>query len=369
MTHRIAILAAALCCALPPAYAQSEKPSVAPTAAKPADKPFALMVGDKAPPITITEWVKGDEVKNFDAGKVYVVEFWATWCGPCVASMPHLSKLQKEYADKGVRIIGVSASDKRNTLDLVKAMVKDKGDGMGYTVAWDADRTTAQAWMGAAGRNGIPCSFVVDKTGRVAYIGHPMELDGPLAEIVAGKFDIERAASNYRTQALAEAAALPLEAALQKAAKAQDWDAAIKATDDLMALGGDNVATSAARKFDILLLRKKDDVAAYAWARTVMTGPAKDDPMLLNQIAWAIVDPDATLANRDVDLAITLATRADELTKGSNAGVLDTLARAHFAKGNIAKAIELQTKAVALDKSLESTLVEYKAALAKRTGG
>ena len=69
-----------------------------------------LNVGDAAPPLSIVEWVKGDE---FDLAKdmkrqFHVVEFWATWCGPCIQAMPHLSALQAEYEGRGVTIIGIN---------------------------------------------------------------------------------------------------------------------------------------------------------------------------------------------------------------------------------------------------------------------
>ena len=56
-----------------------------------------LKVGDPAPPIKVGEWVKGDSVAGFEPGKVYVMEFWATWCPPCVAAIPHISELQAKY--------------------------------------------------------------------------------------------------------------------------------------------------------------------------------------------------------------------------------------------------------------------------------
>jgi thiol-disulfide isomerase/thioredoxin len=55
----------------------------------------AVKVGDPAPPLKVEKFLKGDPVKAFKPGHVYVVEFWATWCRPCVASMPHLTELQK----------------------------------------------------------------------------------------------------------------------------------------------------------------------------------------------------------------------------------------------------------------------------------
>src|SRR5262245_9646167 len=68
----------------------------------------SLTVGDKPPALEVSAWVKGDAVKSFESGKVYVVEFWATWCPPCRKSIPHLTELQAKYKEKGVTIVGVS---------------------------------------------------------------------------------------------------------------------------------------------------------------------------------------------------------------------------------------------------------------------
>src|SRR5688500_9275436 len=74
---------------------------------KPAKKPeITLKVGDPAPPLKATKWLQGAEVTGFNPGKVYVVEFWAVWCGPCIVMMPHMSDMQEEFKDKGVTFIG-----------------------------------------------------------------------------------------------------------------------------------------------------------------------------------------------------------------------------------------------------------------------
>jgi len=63
-------------------------------------------IGDPAPPLRVTQWIKGTPVDQFEKGRVYVIEFWATWCKPCVAAMPHLSVLTREYKEK-VTVIGI----------------------------------------------------------------------------------------------------------------------------------------------------------------------------------------------------------------------------------------------------------------------
>ena len=73
----------------------------------------SLKVGDLAPALKVSKWLQGDAVRNFEPGKVYVVEFWATWCGAPIRYMPHLAELQARYKDQGVTIISFTSRDSR----------------------------------------------------------------------------------------------------------------------------------------------------------------------------------------------------------------------------------------------------------------
>lgn len=160
---------------------------------------FAAELGDPAAPLAIQEWVKGEPV-DLAAGKgekIHVVEFWATWCGPCRTSIPHLTELQAKYKDKGVVFVGVSDEDPA----MVKPFVADQGANMDYVVAVDKDRQTSEGYMTAYGQNGIPAAFIVDKEGRVAWVGHPMVgLDEALEAMVAGTYDIAAAKAEAAAQ-------------------------------------------------------------------------------------------------------------------------------------------------------------------------
>jgi len=148
-----------------------------------------LKEGSKAPVLTADRWIKGEPVKRFEPGVVYLVEFWATWCGPCVRAIPHLTELQKKHGDKLV-VIGVAGAEKppKNGPDKrfenVKLFVASQGPKMDYRVVFDPSRTSWQDWMTASGRGGIPSTFIVDHTGKIAWIGHPDMADAPLEAIV-----------------------------------------------------------------------------------------------------------------------------------------------------------------------------------------
>lgn len=144
--------------------------------------------GSPAPALDVKKWLKGSPVKSFDKNKIYVVEFWATWCGPCLQSIPHLTEMAK--ANKDVTFIGVSIWED-DVNDNIANFVKNMGDKMDYNVAYSGNKDgMATTWMEPAAQNGIPAAFVI-KNGAIQWIGHPMSLDKPLAEIKAGTFDLK----------------------------------------------------------------------------------------------------------------------------------------------------------------------------------
>lgn len=341
------------------AFAQDAKPEAKPVPRKGQEpKEATLKVGDKAPALTIDTWVKGKEIKSFESGKPYVVEFWATWCGPCIASMPHLSSIQKEYGSK-LTIIGVTSKDPNNSLEKVQEMVKTKGDTMGYTVAWDTERTTNEAYMKAANQNGIPTAFVVDQKGNIAWIGHPMFLDIVVEPVVAGKWD-------YKTGPDLVKKAQDAQRAVYAKSNEGDSKGALEALDKLEKDYPKLAEGMGDMRFTLLLKDGNFDEAYKAAAKIVNQAIEKKDAMRLNMVAWTIVDPEGKVEKKDLDLALKAAVKADEFSNHKDAAILDTLARTYFCKGDTAKAIETETRAVELaegpmKEELQKSLDEFKA--------
>ncbi len=304
-----------------------------------------LHVGDSAPRLTIASWVKGQAVDGFEAGKVYVVEFWATWCPPCRKSIPHLTALQQRHKDAGLVVIGVSSTEQRGLAD-VEPFVSKMGDKIGYRVAWDDRGQTSRAWMDAAGQDEIPTAFVVNQDGRVAWIGHPLAGLDKAVEAVLGKtFDLEKAAAQARRRAELDRLEAPIAAKMDAAYEVGDLDEVLRQLDALIALDPPLQGRWIFERYRVLAADKNDPAGAQAYAEKVGAAAIKDDFEALNQIAWHMLSR-IEAGSRRVNVALALATRANQITGGGAPEVLDTYAAALFQSGDKARAVEVQRAAV-----------------------
>lgn len=205
------------------------------------NSPPTLHIGDEAPPLKVDRWMKGVPIQRFAKGQVYVIEFWATWCGPCRQAMPHLSELAKKYAGKAT-FVGVDIWEDEHPApgENLKAradkFVKEMGDRMSYNVCAASDDGFMTArWMQAAGQDGIPATFVIGKDSKVVWIGHPDYLDAILPQVLDAKFDINSFAAKKNAEidkALASKDSAnrvldPINAAIKSALQAKDYKLAV----------------------------------------------------------------------------------------------------------------------------------------------
>ncbi len=291
----------------------------------------ALEIGGPAPALELTKVVKGPAVAASpkDSGQIYVVEFWATWCAPCRESTPHLTELQKKYADKNVRIIGISDETEAQ----VQTFMDQMGDSMDYTVALDDGGTMWKAFAVPFGLEGIPHAFVVDSAGMLMWHGSPLggELDNVLAMVVDGSLNVETAR------------AMAAQAAIQGELR------------ELTMLW--------AQEYLVLSKYGRDKAGADAIGQKLLDC-GYTDPVFYGQFAWTLLI-NTSLAYQDPDFALKVATFANELAKGESADVLDTLAFALFRSGQVADAVATQKKAIticdndALMEQLKGRLAQY----------
>jgi thiol-disulfide isomerase/thioredoxin len=130
---------------------------------------------------------------------------WATWCVPCIVGMPHLSALQTKYASRGLEVIGITSEDKfGNTLENVKKFVARKDSAIDYHVAWisfpakdSVDGIWLHPWMKKSGFGNLPTSFLVDRNGKIVYMGDPSTMDKTLEDVIAGNYDVNDLKAEY----------------------------------------------------------------------------------------------------------------------------------------------------------------------------
>jgi thiol-disulfide isomerase/thioredoxin len=271
-------------------------------------------IGDAAGSLAGLEFVKGGPV-TIEKGKIYVVEFWATWCPPCRQSIPHLTEVAAKVKDKGVQIIGVS----NETPETVKPFVEKMADTMNYVVAIDAGEKVAKAYMEAYGCQGIPTAFIVDAASKVVWFGHPMaDMEEVLDKVIAGTFD----AAAYAKKKAEEEAAYEVNVAAYKA------------------------------YFETIKSGTMEEARA-AIDKRIEAAPAD----MLNALAWQILT-EVEEAKRDKALALRAAEKANTLTEGKQAAILDTYALALFVNGKAAEAVAAQEKAIELAKGDDATVAD-----------
>ena len=326
------------------------------------DNSDLLGPGSPAPSVELAAVVHGDPLESLTDGKVHVVEFWATWCGPCLMSMPHISELQDQYGSE-VQFIGVTDEDRETVTEF---LAEESGEGeswadtLRYTIAIDRDQVTKRNYMAAARQNGIPCAFIVNQSAQVAWIGHPMAIDEPLAQVVNGTFDVEKAEHVFYA-----------EQNLYPALNRGDLETALEILDTLVEVAPDNIQHCLTR---LQVLGARGDVEAVNRGAAVLVDAHPEDHMLLNAVAWILATNHAA-GGGDMELALTAALQANELTSGTNASILDTVARVYYETGDLASAVDWQRKTVAADsnergfqKTLEKFEEELKAASKDETG-
>jgi thiol-disulfide isomerase/thioredoxin len=320
-----------------------------------------LKAGSPAPGINVEEWIKGEF--NPAEAEVYVVDFWATWCGPCIRSIPHLTALQEEYELDGLKIVGISTDtddDNGTALEKVQNEVRKQGINMNYIVGLDNRRRTKRAWMKAAGLDGLPSAFIVDRNGTIQWIGNPLDPDDKfdiyLAKVMSGRYDVNKMKEVRDSKDAAE-----------YFRSGNSWDDARIAYENAIAIDPVVFADQYIELFTMLLIDKEDIAGAYAFANEIITERGSEDPELLTWLAKEIATNEAITGDaRRMDVAMTAAKTALTFAKRkSDPTYISMIALVYFEDDKIDEAIDWQRKAyfAAREKKkglFKRTLEEYR---------
>jgi thiol-disulfide isomerase/thioredoxin len=343
-----------------------------------------LKVGDPAPATRPETMLQGEAVKDFQKGEVYVFECWASWCGPCIAAIPHLNELHKQMGKKGVVITGVNVWESERdaaSAQRAKDFLKSQGDKMSYRVALGG-KAFIKDWLEAAEVNGIPHAFVV-ADGKIAWTGHPAQLTAemlgdiltgtPLAAAppVADKIPQRRLSKPAVPAGTAPndpemAAAQAKLDALSEAMRARDWDAAEKALPAAAGVLPKQEGQELRDSIEAQIGLARGDPAKFYAQLQKAADEEFDDPEALNEIAWRLLTMKAFAQKPNLVLAEKCAVQSVKLTREEHPDKLDTLARLRWLQGKKEEAIRLQIKSVdkaeagpmreALQKTLDAML-------------
>ncbi len=144
-----------------------------------------LSTGGPAPKINVTNWLLNEPADKNLNGKFVVLEFWATWCGPCIAAIPHLNKLQAKFDRPDLYFISIT--------DESVAKVKQSLDRLNFSsiVATDVSKQTQIAFGdGKKGLEAFPMTVLISPTGKVTWVGEPKQLtEKVMNAFLAGDLD------------------------------------------------------------------------------------------------------------------------------------------------------------------------------------
>ncbi|HNQ21622.1 MAG TPA: TlpA disulfide reductase family protein [Phycisphaerae bacterium] len=299
-----------------------------------------LKTGDPAPPLKITDWVKGPAVNLADGAgkKVYLLEFWATWCTPCLVSMPHLTELQKKHGSDLV-VVGITQMDPRNTLSAVRAFVDRQGSRLGYAIGFERDGATSRAYMDAAGAEGIPHAFLIGRDGRIAWQGSPLDpvFDQVVEQVLAGTFDIAR--SRREQEARPHIQAFMMKVQMRQFAEAAD---ALK-----RALQADPANEMALSFLESLYREQLQDRAGLrSWYEAHLK--KYSDDLDVQALTAETMLHSTDLNWRFPDLAFPAAHEAYRRGAGQHAGAAQAYAFALATVGRLDDAIQVQQEAIPL---------------------
>ncbi len=231
-----------------------------------------LVIGSDAPTLEVTAWLGGRPVQPGD-GHVAVVEFFATWCPTSRQTLPLLMNLQRTHKPDGVRVAAIATSRFEASRANVESFAREWEARLGFSIAWDGKESAARAWLDAARETSYPVAFVVDRGGRVAWIGSPLEgLDENLPRVLSATFDIDVARK-----------VSGLERDLAKAKAKRDRAAVIARADQWIALEPHR-ARPWIEKFRALANDLADSQAARECAKSALAALA-DNPRELARFA------------------------------------------------------------------------------------
>lgn len=329
-----------------------------------------LTIGEKAPAVKVAKWVTQSPpaLPNDKGGDkhVFLVEFWATWCPPCLKSIPHLGELHRKHGKDGLVVISVSNEETETVEKFLKKNASNKKMEMPYFVGVDAEMGTNSTYM--EGIDSIPHAFVIDRKGVVVWVGNPLDpaMDDAIEGTLAGTYNLETAKKVAATTEKYE----ELMGALKTAYTNGDKEQIFKTLDEMIALKPAELQPYLIRRQLMGEYQMQDQIAA--WDGKIEAAMQDSPDSLHDLVDFELQKP---ISERNAGLMYRSASRAAELTKRRDFELLAVLAEVQCQLGMLDEAIATQREAIALaddvaKETLSKTLayLESAKALGKKAG-
>lgn len=289
---------------------------------------YSQLIGRSAPQLEIAHWLSAGPAdckpfKTFESGRVYVVLFWASWCPRCREALPQLVELASRFPEGAVTVLGVSHETPEDVRQfLATPDGRDVAASRAATrccLTADPDESVHHDYMEAVDETAIPTVFIVGREGLIEWIGHPVDLEDPLAAIIAGQWDREAfVVERRKIESVRARLAMIVEDACGPRAEA---------------------AVAAFKSF-----------VAERW----------DDAADLNEMSWLVYEfgKGKPLPPELPSTAVAAVTRGLDIAPG-DANMLDTLAHLQAMQGQYDEAVATQARAVDGGGASASRMAEY----------
>ncbi len=278
------------------------------------------------------DWIQGEAPVAWEPGKLYILECWATWCGPCVAAIPHVDALYDRYKDQGLRVIGMNVFE--DGKEKVADFVKKKGDGMSYPVSYTGrGGAFEKAWLEPAGVQGIPTAFLV-KDGKVLGLTHPSSLTDEVVEkLLKGDAENGNLLETMNSRTAKQGELLAARYAWSAAAKKKDVEAMKSALARIEALEPEN--------YLVPLMRDEVLVASADWpALEASMSTAAEDPTIRKLTLFELSNKLTAMPEVPASTIAVLMSAYDKVLGTGKKTFTDSmaLARLHWRAGDHVKA-------------------------------
>lgn len=142
-----------------------------------------IKVGHPAPPITVTDWIANVPVDTNLANKFIVLEFWATWCGPCIEAIPHMNSLQAKFNRPDLYFVSITDESRQKVERFLKRV-----ELKSIVVSDQNNKTQALFGDGVKGVVQLPLTVLINDKGDVSWMGLPFDLtESMIADFLSGK--------------------------------------------------------------------------------------------------------------------------------------------------------------------------------------